>query len=102
MDRAAALRKLFYSSLLPPPSLTPQLPLSSSQTDDAERHRGQQQGYVLTLIRDMCDLPIPMHALDLLPTVPSGLVGLSGTIASLIGMYEVWIKQNAKSQASRR
>jgi hypothetical protein len=46
------------------------------------------------LIRNLFDLPIPIHALSpsFQQRVPVGLVGLSGAFTSLIGIYQLWIK----------
>lgn len=44
----------------------------------------------LELIRDACDMAIPLARIRWLPfEISDGLVGLLGTISSLIGMYQV-------------
>lgn len=45
----------------------------------------------LDLLRDLCDLPVPSFSLGLTPAFMStGHVGLSGSLSSLIGLYQVW------------
>jgi peroxin-11B len=43
------------------------------------------------LISDLCDLAIPIAALGWLD-LDEGIVGLAGTVSSLIGVYGVWKK----------
>ena len=45
----------------------------------------------LQLISDLCDLAIPTSALGI-TSFNDGLVGLAGTISSLIGVYKQWKK----------
>ena len=45
----------------------------------------------MQLISDLCDLTIPIAALGLLD-LDEGIVGLAGTVSSLIGVYGVWKK----------
>ncbi|RKF78483.1 Peroxisomal membrane protein PMP30A [Golovinomyces cichoracearum] len=45
----------------------------------------------LQLISDLCDLMIPTSAIGLL-SFDDGLVGLAGTVSSLIGVYVQWKK----------
>ena len=45
----------------------------------------------LQLISDVCDLTIPGTALGFV-NLDDGLVGLAGTLSSLIGVYTAWKK----------
>ncbi|EON69851.1 hypothetical protein W97_09114 [Coniosporium apollinis CBS 100218] len=45
----------------------------------------------LQLISDLCDLTVPTFALGY-GNLDEGLVGLAGTVSSLIGVYTVWKK----------
>jgi peroxin-11B len=45
----------------------------------------------LQLISDLCDLTVPTSGLGLL-NLDDGIVGLAGTVSSLIGLYGVWQK----------
>lgn len=45
----------------------------------------------LQLLSDLCDLTIPTSALGW-TSLDDGLVGLAGTVSSLIGVYTQWKK----------
>jgi peroxin-11B len=45
----------------------------------------------LQLISDFCDLTVPTSALGLV-NLDDGIVGLAGTVSSLIGVYGAWKK----------
>lgn len=53
---------------------------------DKERSVAQLQ-----LISDLCDLSVPTSALGLV-NLDDGIVGLAGTLSSLIGLYGAWQK----------
>lgn len=45
----------------------------------------------IQLISDICDLAVPSSALGYV-NLDDGIVGLAGTVSSLIGVYTVWQK----------
>jgi peroxin-11B len=45
----------------------------------------------MQLLSDVCDLTIPVSALGL-AKLDDGLVGIAGTVSSIIGMYTQWKK----------
>ena len=45
----------------------------------------------IQLIADLCDLTIPSSALGYV-TLDDGIVGLAGTMSSLIGVWGIWKK----------
>lgn len=45
----------------------------------------------IQLISDLCDLTVPVSALGL-AQLDDGLVGLAGTVSSLIGVWSQWRK----------
>ena len=45
----------------------------------------------LQLISDVCDLTIPISALGY-ANLDDGIVGLAGTVSSLIGVWSTWKK----------
>ncbi len=45
----------------------------------------------IQLISDICDLTVPSSALGYV-NLDDGIVGLAGTLSSLIGVYSVWQK----------
>ena len=53
-------------------------------------HRDQSVAQ-LQLISDLCDLTVPSSALGLV-NLDDGIIGLAGTVSSLIGLYGVWQK----------
>ncbi len=64
--------------------------LSITQRDEAKAARQKKKAVLLDIIRDLCDIPVPLFTLGKLPAyVNTGLVGLSGGVASAIGAYQV-------------
>ena len=57
-------------------------------TDDDNRERNTTN---LQLISDLCDLTIPCTALGY-ASLDDGIVGLAGTVSSLIGVWSTWKK----------
>ena len=53
-------------------------------------HRERAQVYT-QLISDLCDLTVPTPALGLIK-FDDGIVGIAGTISSLIGLQAAWKK----------
>jgi peroxin-11B len=52
----------------------------------------RQQGAVnIQLISDLCDLTVPSTMLGY-TNLDDGLVGLAGTVSSLLGVYGAWAK----------
>jgi peroxin-11B len=45
----------------------------------------------IQLFSDICDLTVPSSALGYV-NLDDGVVGLAGTVSSLIGVYSVWQK----------
>jgi hypothetical protein len=45
----------------------------------------------IQLISDLCDLTVPISALGL-ASLDDGIVGIAGTISSLIGVWAQWRK----------
>lgn len=45
----------------------------------------------IQLISDVCDLTVPSSALGY-TNLDDGIVGLAGTVSSLVGVYGVWQK----------
>lgn len=45
----------------------------------------------IQLISDLCDLSVPVSALGY-ATLDDGIVGIAGTVSSLLGLYTVWKK----------
>ena len=45
----------------------------------------------LQLLSDVCDLTIPTSAIGLME-LDDGIVGLAGTVSSLIGLKAAWVK----------
>jgi len=69
--------------------------INAEQKPDAlDSLRKRQFEYFIELMRNVFDLPIPIHALNktVQQHVPTGLIGLSGTFTSLIGIYQIWVK----------
>ena len=48
----------------------------------------------IQLVSDLCDLCVPSSALGY-ATLDDGIVGLAGTVSSLIGVYATWKKTAA-------
>ncbi|KAB2573861.1 Peroxisomal membrane protein PMP27 [Lasiodiplodia hormozganensis] len=58
-----------------------------------EKKKIQKEGNAakIQLISDLCDLAVPLSALGYV-TLDDGIVGLSGTVSSLLGLWSVWKK----------
>ena len=65
----------------------------SIQPDKCANHHNSRDKSVtqLQLISDLCDLTVPTSGLGLL-NFDDGIVGLAGTVSSLIGLYGAWQK----------
>ncbi|RFU29925.1 hypothetical protein B7463_g6411, partial [Scytalidium lignicola] len=57
----------------------------------SKRIQKERAAINLQLLSDLCDLTVPTSALGL-ATIDDGLVGLAGTVSSLIGLYGQWRK----------
>jgi len=71
-----------------------QLVNTTQKPETVESLRKAQADYGLELARNVFDLTIPTTGLSkrVAAVIPSGMVGLCGTITSLIGIYQVWSK----------
>ena len=58
---------------------------------DADRDNRERNTINLQLISDLCDLAIPSAALGY-ANLDDGIVGLAGTVSSLIGVWSAWKK----------
>ena len=59
---------------------------------DADADETRQRAITNTqLVSDLCDLTVPSSALGYVD-FDDGIVGLAGTLSSLIGAYGVWQK----------
>lgn len=69
----------------------------SLEGDDRPESAKKRQALQIDLVRELFDLPIPAFGIHLTPGfVETGHVGLSGTVSSLIGLYQVWTSVTAK------
>ncbi|CAK3997065.1 Peroxisomal membrane PMP30B [Lecanosticta acicola] len=68
-----------------------------SETEDAEKKveekklERERAATLLQLLSDLCDLTIPTSAIGLMD-LDDGIVGLAGTVSSLIGLRAAWAK----------
>ncbi|KAI9736501.1 MAG: Peroxisomal membrane protein PMP27 [Claussenomyces sp. TS43310] len=58
---------------------------------ESKRIQKERAALNLQLISDLCDMTVPTAALGL-ANLDDGIVGLAGTVSSLIGVYGVWKK----------
>ena len=58
---------------------------------DADDDNRERNTINLQLISDLCDLTIPSAALGYV-NLDDGIVGLAGTVSSLIGLWNTWKK----------
>lgn len=58
---------------------------------DAYRTSRDRNATQLQLISDVCDMTVPGSALGY-ANLDDGIVGLAGTVSSLIGLYAAWLK----------
>lgn len=63
----------------------------SGQEVMANMYRRERSASQLQLISDLCDLTVPYSALGWV-NFDDGIVGLAGTLSSLIGVYSQWKK----------
>eukprot|EP00043_Microstomoeca_roanoka_P001614 m.33738 g.33738 ORF g.33738 m.33738 type:complete len:251 (+) comp10922_c0_seq4:70-822(+) len=63
--------------------------------------RRQLRLLIIDMLREICDLPVPAHGLSLIPAQTTGLVGLSGTVSSLIGLWQAWTAVTARKAAQK-
>ncbi|RQM08259.1 hypothetical protein DH86_00001459 [Scytalidium sp. 3C] len=57
----------------------------------SKRIQKERAALNLQLLSDLCDITVPLAALGL-ANLDDGLVGLAGTVSSLIGVYSQWKK----------
>jgi hypothetical protein len=60
----------------------------AASTDILDRERSSSR---LQLLTDLCDLTVPLSALAWV-NFDDGVVGLAGTLSSLVGVYLQWKK----------
>jgi len=74
--------------------ITQQLAAQQQKPETLEALRKRQHDYILELLRNLFDIPIPLTGLNktVAAHIPTGIVGICGTITSLIGMQQVWSK----------
>jgi hypothetical protein len=51
--------------------------------------KSRRQALLQDVVRDLLDLPVPAHALGMLPEWTDGIVGLGGSLSSVIGLVQV-------------
>ena len=59
---------------------------------ESKRIQRERVAVELQLVSDVCDLTVPSFGLGWAPWLDDGLVGLAGTVSSLIGVWSVWKK----------
>jgi len=66
----------------------------NSKPESKDNIRKAQFEYGLELVRNLFDLTIPTTGLSkqAAAVIPSGVVGLCGSVTSVIGIYQVWSK----------
>lgn len=57
----------------------------------ADLYHSERSASQLQLISDLCDLTIPTSALGWV-NLDDGIVGIAGTVSSLIGLVAIWKK----------
>lgn len=57
----------------------------------ANLYHSERSASQLQLISDLCDLTIPSSALGWV-NLDDGIVGIAGTVSSLIGLVAIWKK----------
>lgn len=71
------------------------LRLTAGAGDDdgyrADNERRERTATNIQLISDLCDLTVPSSALDYV-NLDDGIVGLAGTVSSLLGVWSQWKK----------
>lgn len=54
-------------------------------------HR-ERSGVTRQLVSDLCDITVPSFALGYAPFLDDGIVGIAGTVSSIIGLQGAWRK----------
>lgn len=57
----------------------------------ADPYHSERSASQLQLISDLCDLTVPSSALGWV-NLDDGIVGIAGTVSSLIGLVAIWKK----------
>eukprot|EP01116_Phalansterium_solitarium_P020769 TRINITY_DN6224_c0_g1_i1.p1 TRINITY_DN6224_c0_g1~~TRINITY_DN6224_c0_g1_i1.p1 ORF type:complete len:220 (-),score=24.16 TRINITY_DN6224_c0_g1_i1:183-842(-) len=73
---------------------TQRLVAETNKANALESLRKRQVEFILELLRNLFDIPIPLSALSPRLQISPGLVGLSGLFTSFIGIYQVWSRLN--------
>ncbi len=58
----------------------------------ADKDDRERRALNLQLISDLCDITVPSFGLGYVSFLDDGIVGLAGTLSSMIGVYSVWQK----------
>jgi len=68
--------------------------LATGKGESVSSARKAQLEHLLELLRNIFDVPIPLTGLNqtVQKTIPTGIVGLCGSVSSIIGIYQVWSK----------
>jgi len=69
---------------------TQRLAAETSKANTLESLRKRQFEFLLELLRNLFDMPIPLSALSPRLQIPPGFVGACGLFTSLIGVSQVW------------
>lgn len=59
---------------------------------EAKKLEKERRDTMTQLISDLCDITVPTYALGWSTNLDEGLVGLAGTLSSLIGVMSQWKK----------
>lgn len=67
---------------------------AQQKAETIESLRRRQFEFFLELSRNIFDVPIPLTGLSqsVAAVIPTGVVGLCGTVSSIIGIQQVWSK----------
>jgi hypothetical protein len=67
---------------------------AQQKAETIESLRRRQFEFFLELLRNLFDVPIPLTGLSqtVAGVIPTGMVGLCGTVSSIIGIQQVWSK----------
>jgi len=58
---------------------------------EAKKLEQERKSTTIQLVSDLCDMTVPSTALGL-TSFDEGIVGLAGTVSSLIGVWSTWKK----------
>lgn len=58
----------------------------------ADKGDRERNALNMQLICDLCDITVPSFGLGYVSFLDDGIVGLAGTLSSMIGVYSVWQK----------